>query len=215
MKRSLALTLTLVSSAAAMAQVHVTDRLNLLGIEMCDQELRQRMSTFIQTCSPMPEALHNEKAMRETMHMSVLKSVMRHGFPTISRVGLDGSHAAFTIALHSTDHRFQADFLKQAERWAKKGEVHPWDHAAMFDRVRLNQGKKQCFGMHFHLSANCMPVLSPTEPMVAVNRRRIKIGLPTVQESMRKAEVMVKNGRWHMAERWNLNEILADNGESR
>lgn len=209
------LLLAIAAAASSLAQVNVNYRLHLLAGEMCDQEARLRMAQHVKACEPVPAALIDEKEMRDKGHTEMLKSLMKeHGFPTISKVGNDGAHAAVVIAYHADhDRKFQKNFLKHLEAAMKKGEAHSWDFAFLFDKLRIVEGKAQCFGTHFHLVDHCKVALSKSESTRSVNRRRAKMGMGTVAEGIEMAQAMVDAGKWHQAEVWTIGYLLADNGE--
>ena len=58
------------------------------------------------------------------------------------------------------------------------------DYANFVDRLRLHQKKKQLYGSGFEFKDGKM-VLSPTEDMKNLEKRRAKIGLPPLAEYIR------------------------------
>lgn len=57
-------------------------------------------------------------------------------------------------------------------------------YANFVDRLRLHQGKKQLYGSGFEFKDGKM-VLSPTEDLKHLERRRAKIGLPPMAEAIK------------------------------
>jgi hypothetical protein len=209
------LLLAILAAASSLAHVNVNYRLHLLAGEMCDQEARLRMAQYVKECEPVPTELLEEKVMRDKGHATMLKALIKqHGFPTISKVGNDGAHAAVVIAYHADhDRKFQKTFLKHLEAAMKKGDAHSWDFAFLFDKLRIVHGKAQCFGTHFQLVDHCKAMLSKSESTHSVNRRRAKMGMCTVAEGLKMAQDFVDAGKWHQAEIWTIGYLLADNGE--
>jgi hypothetical protein len=58
------------------------------------------------------------------------------------------------------------------------------DYANFIDRLRLHRGKKQLYGSGFEFKDGKM-VLSPTEDMRNLDKRRTRIGLPPLTEHVK------------------------------
>ena len=65
------------------------------------------------------------------------------------------------------------------------------DYANFVDRLRLHQGKKQLYGSGFDFNEGKM-VMSPTEDMKNLEKRRAKIGLPPLAELIKMMKEMYK-----------------------
>lgn len=73
------------------------------------------------------------------------------GWPTVSTVGADGSHAAWLLVQHAdADPAFQRRCLDLMTD-APDGEVRKSDVAYLTDRVRLAAGERQVYGTQVHL----------------------------------------------------------------
>ena len=57
-------------------------------------------------------------------------------------------------------------------------------YANFVDRLRLHQGKKQLYGTGFEFKDGKM-VLSPTEDVPDLDKRRSRIGLPPMSEAIK------------------------------
>jgi len=57
-------------------------------------------------------------------------------------------------------------------------------YANFVDRLQLHQGKKQLYGTGFEFKDGKM-VLSPTEDLKHLEKRRTKIGLPPMSEAVK------------------------------
>ena len=65
------------------------------------------------------------------------------------------------------------------------------DYANFVDRLRLHQGKKQLYSSGFDFKEGKM-VMSPTEDMKNLDKRRAKIGLPPLAELIKMMKEMYK-----------------------
>jgi hypothetical protein len=115
--------------------------------------------------------------------------VEKHGWPTISLVGQDGSNDAWLLVQHADkDPKFQRKCLDLMTK-APKEEVSQKNLAYLTDRVLLAEGKKQIYGTQF-TSANGKWEPRPLEDPANVDRRRKEAGLPPLSEYARMMEEM-------------------------
>lgn len=106
------------------------------------------------------------------------------GFPNTAKVGKDGMQAFMILLQHAPTDALRAKSLKPITRAFKNKELPPMDYANFVDRLRLHQGKKQLYGSGFEFKDGKM-VMSPTEDMKNLGKRRAKIGLPPLAEYMK------------------------------
>ena len=73
--------------------------------------------------------------------------VTLHGWPTITRVGIEGTRLAWLVAQHAicTPH-LQRKFFKLLSAAAEKGDAPKKQVALLSDRIRFNEGKPQIYG---------------------------------------------------------------------
>jgi hypothetical protein len=71
----------------------------------------------------------------------------------------------------------------------KNRELSPIDYANFIDRLRLHQGKKQLYGSGFEFKEGKM-IMSPTEDMKNLEKRRARIGLPSLAEHVKMMKEM-------------------------
>lgn len=105
-----------------------------------------------------------------------------YGWPMKSMVGAGGAHSAWLLVQHADrDVAFQRRCLTLMRALLEIDEVHRQDVAYLTDRVLCNEGKPQIYGTQFHLvSGNSQP--RPIEDAENVDKRRLEIGLPTLEE---------------------------------
>ena len=104
-----------------------------------------------------------------------------HGFPGRKLVGLEGVRAFMLLLQHAPDDRLREKCEKPIERAFKAKELLPQDYSSFIDRFRLHQGKGQLYGTGFEMKDGKM-VLSKTEDIKNLEKRRKKIGLPPLSE---------------------------------
>lgn len=127
---------------------------------------------------PKIKAIHDRNAdkLRE-----IIKQV---GWPTIGLVGEDGSDAAWFILQHAIDH---PDLLRSAifllKTASEKGEINPQNYAYLYDRICMYEGRPQFYGTQFDFDAKGEYIPWEIEDEGDVDARRLKIGLPTLQET--------------------------------
>jgi uncharacterized protein DUF6624 len=103
------------------------------------------------------------------------------GFPNTAKVGRDGMQAYMILLQHAPTEELRVRSLKPITAAFKNKELPPMDYANFVDRLRLHQGKKQLYGSGFEFKDGKM-VMSPTEDLKNLEKRRAKIGLPTLAE---------------------------------
>jgi hypothetical protein len=125
---------------------------------------------------------------RDSASTAWLKGVVaRYGWPGRSLVGDSAATAAFLILQHSPDNAWQGEMLPTLWRQAERGELKKSDVAMLEDRVRIRQGLPQRYGMSFSMKDGCL-VADPIEDQPGMAARRREVGLPPMDEYMRKLE---------------------------
>jgi hypothetical protein len=111
--------------------------------------------------------------------------VAEHGWPGRSLVGADGARAAWLFVQHAdSDVAFQRRCLDLVLR-LRRGEVDPELVAFLTDRVLVNEGKKQRYGTMLRREDGKL-VPKPIEDEANVDKRRGELGLPPLEEYLRK-----------------------------
>lgn len=94
------------------------------------------------------------------------------GWPTISKVGEDASHAAWLIAQHSDhDLDFQRECLDLLKSLPEE-EMQPKEIGYLEDRVRVHQGLPQLYGTQGSIDENGTFTPLPIENEELLNERR-------------------------------------------
>lgn len=147
---------------------------DLLAMEVVDQAMRERAN--------LDPEYWNERV--DIIHTKRLQDIIgKIAWPTVSKVGEEGAHAAWLIAQHA-QHAF--DFQRMCLALMKaepEGEVAKRDIAYLEDRVRTNSGDLQLYGTHFdEIDGRYVP--KPIENPEQVDERRRRMGLGTLQEGI-------------------------------
>lgn len=106
--------------------------------------------------------------------------ITEFGFPTRQLVGKDAMHGIFLMIQHSDgDKEWQKEQLPNIERAVKQGDMDGQSYAYLYDRIKINSGKKQLYGTQFK---NVDPInkkveLADTEDIENLDRRRMEIGM--------------------------------------
>lgn len=137
---------------------------------------------------PRMEAVHKENTAR-------LSSIIeQYGWPRMSLVGEEGTHAAWLIVQHSIGNPpFMRHCLSLLKKAAIENEAPPWQAAMLEDRICMFEGRPQVYGSQFRSDKNGELNPFPIENPEFVNRRRLEVGLNTIEEIT--AEHRVVNAR--------------------
>lgn len=106
------------------------------------------------------------------------------GLPTISKVGLEASKAAWLIAQHADhDLKFQKDVLKKIKKAVKDKDFEAKYLAYITDRVTLKENGWQIYGTQFKRNKNnSWQPLPLKDDWQTTNKKRLEIGLNTLEE---------------------------------
>lgn len=115
----------------------------------------------------------------------------KYGFPGVRLVGPDGQNAFMILLQHTTTDALRQRAVKPITRAFKRKEISPQDFANFIDRLRLHQGKGQLYGSGFDLKDGKM-VLSKTDDIKNLEKRRRKIGLPPMSETVKMMKEVYK-----------------------
>lgn len=153
-----------------MANMQLADQ--LITMAAVDQKMRERAIKDESSFDSSIDKGHAEKLQQ---------IVKKYGWPTISLVGKEASHAAWLLIQHA-DHDviFQKTCL-QLMKSAKKGEVKLSNIAYLEDRVRVAGGKPQLYGTQFDLKGSKFGAKLILD-RGNLDKRREAMGLSTYKE---------------------------------
>jgi hypothetical protein len=118
-----------------------------------------------------------------------------YGWPGKSLVGDDGAEAAWTLALHTMhDPDVLRRCLRLLQAAAAAGEAEPWQAAFLVDRLSLVERNVQVYGTTICRQQDGSfgpPLLEDPDQ---VDERRRAVGLPPLDQEIRKIEGFYRRG---------------------
>lgn len=148
-----------------------------------DQQVRQEWNLLEQnakTTAAQRDALQRRWRTVDSENLNQFKKVIAAcGWPKTSK----DSHSAWLLAQHAdSDIAFQRLAKGLLEASVKAGIAAPRDLAYLTDRIAANEGRPQEYGTQFAQTDRCHLVLEPVDDRQLVNRRRVAIGLQSLEE---------------------------------
>lgn len=131
------------------------------------------------------EELHNRNAGKLD---AIISSI---GYPTIDKVGKEGSAAAWLIIQHAIGQPlFMKKCLNLLEEAVAENKANPVHLAYLTDRIASFEGRPQLYGTSFDWDENGEMNPKPFDDLEKVNVRRQMLGLNSLEE-----QVAVMRGR--------------------
>ncbi|MGQ0828698.1 MAG: DUF6624 domain-containing protein [Bacteroidota bacterium] len=183
-------------------------KLNKALVVLLDSVYREDQTSRLQEVSIKNEfgtGSHQAKEILKTIKQKdsinlfiVLNVIEKYGWLGRDIVGGIGN-SALSLVLQRTELKIQEKYLPVMREAFKKDDVDVYDLAAMEDIVALKQGKKQIYGSQLKKADEKKYYILPIEEPEAVNERRAKIGLNTMNDYLQ---------NWRMA--WDINGYKKD-----
>lgn len=130
-------------------------------------------------CHPRRRALHVAQAE------ALERIVSRIGWPTAELVGPDAADAAWQIVRRSIARPvFLRRCLALLREAAEQDQVEAWWPAALFDQIRVLEGRQQVYGTQFDWDPDGRMSPCPIEDPGGVDARRSAVGLPPFAEDL-------------------------------
>lgn len=128
-----------------------------------------------------------EMAALHTKNADTLDEIIEQiGYPSADKVGKEASQAAWLVIQHAIGNPdFMRKCLRLLEEAVRKGQGDPKHLAYLSDRIATLEGKPQLYGTQFDWSENGKLQPQPFDSTEAVNRRRLAVGLHTIEEQTR------------------------------
>lgn len=167
------------AAAAAPAQTDKALRDELLRMRETDQKAREACTgSSDEQLKCLVETLEKVDQPNTARLNEIFK---RSGFPTSQTVGKDGVEAFLLILQHSPDEQLRRKCLKSVGKAFKREEITPMEYAGYVDRVRVRRNRRQIYGSNFDMKDGKL-VMSPVKNRKNLNKRRRRLGLPTIEE---------------------------------
>jgi hypothetical protein len=165
------------------AQQYPSFQAELLQMEKVDQDARLKCTDL-----KADEQIKCLSAINDSVdvpHTKRLEEMFDQiGFPNTAKVGKDGMQAFMILLQHVAGDELRVKALKPITKAFEDKELPAMDYANFVDRLRLHQGKKQLYGTGFDFKGDKM-VMSPTEDIKNLDKRRAKVGLPPMSEAIK------------------------------
>lgn len=120
------------------------------------------------------------------------KIIASHGWPGLSKVGIEGASAAWLIAQHAIcTPELQRRFLICLTEAAEKGDAPMRQVAFLSDRIRFNEGKRQVYGTVLDWNENGELTCELENPGMA-DELREAVGLPPYEQALQEQRMAVE-----------------------
>ncbi len=176
--------LILVCAIVSAAQTNPTLRTELLKMLEVDQQARLECVKLI--------ADEQAKCFVETLEKIDKPNTARlnkifdqYGFPTFQAVGKEGVQAFMIMLQHTPDETLRQKCLKPIKKAFKRKEIPVLDYANFVDRLLVHQNKPQIYGSNFDIKDGKL-VMSKVKDRKNLDKRRRRLGLPTIEEYAKK-----------------------------
>ncbi|WP_377890621.1 DUF6624 domain-containing protein [Alkalihalobacillus sp. R86527] len=158
----------------------------LIQMKKRDLELREQLlkeGTLFEGYPIEMEKVHIENGLRLTNIME------EFGWPNENKVGKEGADAAWLILQHAISlPQLQRNALSILEVEMKEGKIEPYQWAHLFDRISFFERKPQRYGTQFDWDDEEKMNPWKIEDEENVDQRRAEIGLPPLQEEMKRIQ---------------------------
>ncbi|WP_156648833.1 DUF6624 domain-containing protein [Massilia sp. Leaf139] len=156
---------------------------HLNELARADQQIRQDWNLLEQdakTTAAQRDDLQQRWRTVDSENLTQLKQIVTAcGWPKTSK----DSHSAWLLAQHAdSDIAFQRFAKGLLEVSVKAGIAAARDLAYLADRIAANEGRPQEYGTQVSQTDRCHLVIKPVDDRQLVNRRRLAIGLQSLEE---------------------------------
>lgn len=167
----------------------------IIELKNADLELRDQLiqkGTLGNGYNEEMEKLHNENAAQLN---AIIDEI---GYPTIDKVGEEGSKAAWLVIQHAISKpQFMRKCVKLLEIAVSENDANPVLLAYLADRIAVYGGEPQLYGTQFDWDENGEFSPQPFDNLNKVNQRRTSIGLNTLQEQTEVIRRQASNENQH------------------
>jgi len=119
--------------------------------------------------------------IKNTMNLKELLSFSKTGWVTISEFGIVCDTNAWLLVQHADhDPNFQSKILSILDNLVKSEETSKINYAYLYDRVAVSAGKLQRYGTQTYITNGILQP-DPTEDVENLDKRRISLGLDTME----------------------------------
>lgn len=164
---------------------------NIIDLKNADLALREKLIQSGQLSNGYNEEmkeLHNRNA-------KILSAIIDTiGYPTIDKVGKEANEATWLIIQHSiAQPEFMKKCAKLLEKAVSENKADQKSLAYLTDRIAVFEGKEQLYGTQFDWDEHGNLSPNPFDDINKVNKRRVSIGLNTLEEQTEIIRRQAKN----------------------
>ncbi|MBT30989.1 MAG: hypothetical protein CMO01_15125 [Thalassobius sp.] len=125
--------------------------------------------------------------------------IAENGWPTYSAVGELAADAPLLVINHHESDSVRKAYLAQIKEACLNGEGSCMEYAKIHDRILVNEGKLQDFGMQFRYNEDRILEPFPINNPEYVDQRRTEIGLEPLKDYLKRKI----NYNWEIAQKVN------------
>ena len=143
-------------------------------------------------------ALWQEILKRDSINLiKVSKILEENGWPDKKVIGERGTSSLFLVIQHA-DQNTQEKYLPIIKKAMEDKNLPKRQYAMFYDRLLLRRGERQIYGTQLAIGKESkLPYVLPLEDPKNVDKRRVQMGLNTMQENL---------NRWKIT--WNVEEYI-------
>jgi tetratricopeptide (TPR) repeat protein len=127
-----------------------------------------------------------KKEITEGNFAKMEKLISENGWPTYSMVGKLAADGPLLVINHHEKEEVRIKYLPKIKEACLKGEGSCIEYAKIQDRILVNTGKPQLYGMQFRYNKERKLEPFPIEDPINVDKRRKKIGLGSLKEYLKR-----------------------------
>ena len=122
--------------------------------------------------------------------IKVSKILDTQGWPGKERIGVKGTSTIFLVIQHGNQD-VKLKYLPMINKALKNNWLPKKQYAMFYDRLLLEQGKRQIYGTQLAMSKeNKKPYILPLDDARNVDKRRAEMGLNTMQENLNRWDLI-------------------------
>lgn len=115
-----------------------------------------------------------------------------HGWPRQNLVGQAQARAAAFVLVYS-NVKFQKEYVSEIEKSVEYNEIPGWYLATIIDKILIADGEKQLYGTQYLYNDSTKGFeLAPIENEVEVDKRRMKLGMDSMEAYLKGQNVVGK-----------------------
>ncbi|NRT14671.1 hypothetical protein HNP99_001015 [Flavobacterium sp. 28A] len=118
------------------------------------------------------------------------KIINKYGWPGPEVIGEDGVNTLFMLVQHNNNLDIQKKYLPLIKKAVDDGKQFPNDLVYLEDRIAMYSNEMQTYGTQLKMDENKEYYVWPIKNPKDVNKRRLKIGLDTLEEYLKRFGVV-------------------------